>query len=35
MGKYITTGKFKPDAAGGLIQTKSDLQAFKDLFGEL
>ena len=34
IGKYITTGKFKPDAAGGLIQTKSDLQAFKDLFGE-
>ena len=34
MGKYITTGKFKPDAKGGLIQTKSDLQAFKDLFGE-
>ena len=34
IGKYITTGKFKPDGAGGLIQTKSDLQAFKDLFGE-
>ena len=34
MGKYITTGKFKPDGKGGLIQTTSDLQAFKDLFGE-
>ena len=34
MGKYITTGKFKPDGKGGLIQTKSDLQAFKNLFGE-
>ena len=34
MGKYISTGKFKPDGKGGLIQTKSDLQAFKDLFGE-
>ena len=27
-------GKFKPDGKGGLIQTKSDLQAFKNLFGE-
>jgi hypothetical protein len=34
IGKYITTGKFKPDGKGGLIQTKSDLQAFKNLFGE-
>jgi len=34
IGKYITTGKFKPDGQGGLIQTKSDLNAFKDLFGE-
>ena len=34
MGKYISTGKFKPDGKCGLIQTKSDLQAFKDLFGE-
>ena len=34
MGKYITTGKFKPDAAGGLIQKESDLNAFKKLFGE-
>ena len=34
MGKYITTGKFKPDGKGGLIQTESDLNAFKKLFGE-
>ena len=34
MGKYVTAGKFKPDGKGGLIQSKSDLQAFKDLFGE-
>jgi hypothetical protein len=27
-------GKFKPDRKGGLIQTKSDLAAFKSLFGE-
>jgi len=27
-------GKFKPDKKGGLIQTKSDLEAFKALFGE-
>jgi len=27
-------GKFKPDKKGGLIQTKSDLAAFKSLFGE-
>ena len=26
-------GKFKPDKKGGLIQTKSDLEAFKKLFG--
>ena len=34
MGKYITTGKFKADGKGGLIQTESDLNAFKKLFGE-
>ena len=34
IGKYITTGKFKPDGAGGLIQKESDLTAFKKLFGE-
>ena len=34
MGKYITTGKFKPDGKGGLIQKESDLTAFKKLFGE-
>ena len=34
MGKYITTGKFKADGKGGLIQTESDLNAFKELFGE-
>jgi hypothetical protein len=34
MGRYITTGKFKPDGKGGLIQTESDLNAFKKLFGE-
>jgi len=34
IGNYITSGKFKPDGKGGLIQKKSDLQAFKDLFGE-
>ena len=34
MGKYITTGKFKPDGRGGLIQKESDLTAFKKLFGE-
>ncbi len=34
MGKYITTGKFKPDGVGGLIQKESDLLAFKKLFGE-
>ena len=27
-------GKFKPDGAGGLIQTKSDLRAFNNLFGK-
>jgi len=27
-------GKFKPDKDGGLIKTKSDLEAFKKLFGE-
>ena len=27
-------GKFKPDKKGGLIQTKTDLAAFKSLFGE-
>ena len=34
IGNYITSGKFKPDGKGGLIQTKSDLQAFTKLFGE-
>ena len=34
IGKYITTGKFKPDGKGGLIQKESDLLAFKKLFGE-
>ena len=34
IGKYITSGKFKSDGRGGLIQTTSDLQAFKKLFGE-
>ena len=34
IGKYITTGKFKPDGVGGLIQKESDLTAFKKLFGE-
>jgi len=34
IGKYITTGKFKPDGKGGLIQKESDLTAFKKLFGE-
>ena len=34
IGKYITTGKFKPDGTGGLIQKESDLLAFKKLFGE-
>lgn len=35
IGENITAGgKFKPDKTGGLIQTKSDLQAFKNLFGE-
>jgi len=34
IGKYITTGKFKPDGVGGLIQKESDLLAFKKLFGE-
>ena len=34
IGKYITTGKFKPDGAGGLIQKESDLLAFKKVFGE-
>ena len=29
MGKYITTGKFKPDGKGGLIQKESDLNTFK------
>ena len=29
IGKYITTGKFKPDGKGGLIQKESDLTAFK------
>ena len=32
IGKYITSGKFKSDGRGGLIQTTSDLQAFKKLF---
>ena len=27
-------GKFKPDGKGGLIQTKSDLDAFRSFFGE-
>ena len=30
MGKYITTGKFKPDGKGGLIQTESDLKHLKN-----
>lgn len=35
IGENITKGgKFKPDKKGGLIQTKSDLDAFKNLFGE-
>jgi len=34
ISKYITTGKFKPDGKGGLIQKESDLTAFKKLFGE-
>ena len=35
IAENITSGgKFKPDGKGGLIQTKSDLQAFKNLFGE-
>jgi hypothetical protein len=34
IGKYITTGKFKPDGKGGLIQKESDLTAFRKLFGE-
>ena len=34
IGKYITAGKFKPDGRGGLIQKKSDLKAFQDLFGK-
>ena len=34
IGKYVTTGKFKPDGRGGLIQKESDLTAFKKLFGE-
>ena len=34
IGKYITSGKFKPDGKGGLIQKESDLTAFKKLFGE-
>jgi len=34
IGKYISTGKFKGDGRGGLIQTTSDLAAFKKLFGE-
>tara|TARA_Y100001938_G_scaffold90774_1_gene124414 strand:- start:639 stop:4832 length:4194 start_codon:yes stop_codon:yes gene_type:complete len=34
IGKYITSGKFKPDGRGGLIQKESDLTAFKKLFGE-
>ena len=35
IGENITAGgKFKADKIGGLIQTKSDLQAFKNLFGE-
>jgi hypothetical protein len=34
IGENITAGgKFKPDKAGGLIQTKSDLEAFNNLFG--
>ena len=35
IGENITAGgKFKPDKKGGLIQKKSDLEAFKNLFGE-
>ena len=34
IGKYISTGKFKGDGRGGLIQTTSDLAAFRKLFGE-
>ena len=35
LGENITGGgKFKPDAKGGLIQTKSDLAAFNKLFGK-
>jgi hypothetical protein len=35
IAENITSGgKFKADGKGGLIQTKSDLQAFKNLFGE-
>ena len=35
IGENITgAGKFKADKSGGLIQKKSDLEAFKKLFGE-
>ena len=35
IGENITGGgKFKPDGNGGLIQTKSDLEAFNKLFGK-
>ena len=30
IGKYITTGKFKPDGRGGLIQKESILQHLKN-----
>ena len=34
IAENIVGGKFKPDKAGGLIQTEKDLTAFKKLFGE-
>ena len=34
IAKNIDGGKFKADKKGGLIRTKSDLEAFKKLFGE-
>ena len=34
IAKYVTAGgKFRPDAQGGLVQVKSDLEALKTLFG--
>ena len=34
IAKYVTAGgKFRPDAQGGLVQVKSDLEALKKLFG--